>query len=129
MIADCLLGIDAATPESLRPVIRPLLSSIMRFEQESDRLRKLEASIIKSESDARLRIVTDELAAIEVEIEKLEIQTALSKLARAESLDPELVIAGLADRCQYGDDGLTILDRHGVPTTFSEAVLSLGGDA
>ena len=97
----------------------------MQQSQELDRLRLLELHLIQEAHKVEIQPLRDELESIEIEIERLEISTALSRLCHRESLDPA-VIEQLLPSCRFDDDGLTILDKFGVPTTFQNAVLSLG---
>lgn len=70
-----------------------------------------------------------EIGEIVAGIELCKIQTALTLLCHAENLDLSIVDRLINRSRITEDDELEIVDNHGIPITFTEAVCGLRGES
>jgi len=124
MIADTLIDIESLTPPDLKPEVRPILAEIMREQMAIDKLTAEMVERMKADHADEVAKLKAEIADYGDLLTQCEIRLALAKLCKRENLDPGIV-ERLRPYCRYDDDGLTVLDRFGVPTTFIDAVYDL----
>lgn len=121
-IADRLIDIEADTPNSLKPTVRPLLAGLMQQSMELDRVHRETVQIIRDGNESACIVLQDEIAQLEQDI----IGAKLGCLCDTENLERSLIVPILAPRCRIDGGELVILDEYGVSTSFEDAVLEIG---
>ena len=127
MIADQLTSIMSLVPDEDKPRVGQTLVEIAGHQMELDRLNAEMFRTISDNHAADVEELTNEIDDIRCGIELSQIETALAKKCHARNIDPS-VADRLINRCRFQCGRLLIVDNHGKPLTFEQAVFGLRGE-